>query len=223
MGYAIISRYRNKFLSLSKRRFLKMIVFALIFALVVEARAQNTTVATPATTPAMPTSPGTTSAIGNTTTSPMDPIATLSFQIAQLQQIVEENAKTIASLRKELEVRVPLPVRLVDHGIGSTTGGWLEIFHNGRWGTVCDDWTDGATNQPDDSLAQVVCRMLGRTGGRIHLGGEMVEKYGVAVDAVPSVADEFRCHGNETSIFDCPFEVNYGTAGTCGHGEDLSI
>jgi len=60
-----------------------MIVSALIFVLAVGSWAQDFDIASD------------TSAIGNTTTSPVDPIV-------QLRQIVEENTRAIASLRQEL-------------------------------------------------------------------------------------------------------------------------
>ena len=53
-------------------------------------------------------------------------------------------------------IAVPDPVRLVSAS-GRTTGlsaGRLEIFLNGKWGTVCDDFFD--INDAD-----VACRQLG--------------------------------------------------------------
>ena len=55
-----------------------------------------------------------------------------------------------------LFVAVPDPVRLVSDS-GKTTGlsaGRLEIFLNGKWGTVCDDFFN-------ISDANVACRQLG--------------------------------------------------------------
>ena len=78
--------------------------------------------------------------------------------------------------------------------------------------------------QADDSVAQVVCRMMGKSGGKVHLGS--AQNYGKPDDKIPVIANRFICQGDEPSIFDCQFEVHYGMGlglGTCGHSEDLSI
>ena len=93
---------------------------------------------------------------------------------------------------------------------GNRTGeGRVEIFHNGKWGTVCDDkW--GIKD------AQVVCRELG---------------YRVALSAPPSAyfgygtgqiwLDDVQCQGNEGSIVNCQ-HAGWGVE-NCGHSEDASV
>merc|ERR1711942_10865 len=144
--------------------------------------------------------------------------------IDSLVQKLAEVEQKLDHLETEVKARAPVPVRLMANGLSSTTGGWLQIFYNGQWGTVCDDWINGGTNQADNSVAQVVCRMMGRAGGRIHPGSE--NAYGRAGDTIKSIASQFRCNGDESNIFDCPFQANYGidtSIAMCGHSEDLAI
>ena len=43
--------------------------------------------------------------------------------------------------------RLPLPVRLVDKDVVSKTRGRLEVFADGKWGTVCDDASTAGFDQ----------------------------------------------------------------------------
>merc|ERR1712133_118730 len=63
------------------------------------------------------------------------------------------------------------PVRLISNdGVIGGKSGRLEVFVNGVWGTVCNDYSTENDpydrDQHDDSVALVVCRMLGLSGGR---------------------------------------------------------
>ena len=97
-------------------------------------------------------------------------------------------------------------VRLV--GGPSPGAGRLEVYHNGAWGTVCDDHFNNAA-------ASVFCYMLGyghtgRFRGRLYGGGRG-----------RIWLDDVRCTGSETNISKCHHR-NWGN-NNCGHGEDVSI
>ncbi len=98
-------------------------------------------------------------------------------------------------------------IRLVD---GSVDGsGRVEVYHAGRWGTICDDgW--------DSNEANVVCHMfnysigLARTHARFGAGERM-----------PIWMDGLECSGSENSVFDCARDP-FGE-GDCTHNEDASV
>merc|ERR1719481_739915 len=96
----------------------------------------------------------------------------------------------LTKLDFDLKVRAPLPVRLVNYGTTGGKLGRLEIFLNGQWGPVCG-------GQHNDSVAVVVCRMLGLSGGRVNMGN-YPDEFGAWFDRHDrrSVAG-LVCGGNE--------------------------
>ncbi|XP_078147043.1 neurotrypsin-like [Centroberyx gerrardi] len=98
-------------------------------------------------------------------------------------------------------------VRLV--GGDSPWEGRVEVFHNGDWGTVCDDhWTQ--------QHAQVVCRQLGYRGHtEVVADGTFGEGIGLIL------LDDVHCDGSETSLLDCRHGI-WGRT-DCSHSEDVGV
>ncbi|CAL8258546.1 unnamed protein product [Lota lota] len=98
-------------------------------------------------------------------------------------------------------------VRLV--GGDSPWEGRLEVYHQGEWGTVCDDnWTE--TN------AQVVCRQLGFRG-RAAVARD--RQYGEGAGLI--LLDEVQCRGPEDSLLACGHAA-WGRH-DCSHSEDVGV
>ena len=98
-------------------------------------------------------------------------------------------------------------IRLADGP--SNYEGRVEVYHNGVWGTVCDDgW--------DLSDAQVVCRQLdlGKAVAAQHSAF-----YGQGSGQI--WLDDLNCVGTEEAISHCS-HIGWGSH-NCGHHEDASV
>eukprot|EP00040_Diaphanoeca_grandis_P034351 m.212758 g.212758 ORF g.212758 m.212758 type:complete len:2119 (-) comp33134_c2_seq2:132-6488(-) len=98
-------------------------------------------------------------------------------------------------------------VRLVGRdGLPEGTGR-VEVYHNGVWGTVCDDkW-----GKPD---ADVVCRELGYGAGIAHTSA----LYGQGLG--PILLDDVECTGAEKSLTTC---TSSKETHNCRHSEDAGV
>ncbi|KAJ8040995.1 Neurotrypsin [Holothuria leucospilota] len=108
------------------------------------------------------------------------------------------------------DVTAPLvieDIRLV--GGRSGEEGRLEVYVNGEWGTVCDDFWDRLD-------ADVVCRQLGYTGSAYS---RTSESFGLGEGRI--WLDDVRCTGSEESLQDC--RMNDIGDENCGHSEDVGV
>ena len=98
-------------------------------------------------------------------------------------------------------------VRLVN---GSTEyEGRVEVYHNGEWGTVCDDgW--------DLNDAQVVCNQLGFNGAAAVRHGAF---YGQGSGRI--WLNNLNCTGTEITFENCS-PRGWGI-GNCSHSEDAGM
>ena len=93
---------------------------------------------------------------------------------------------------------------------GSWKGeGRVEIFYNGKWGTVCDDYWDM-------NDARVVCRQLRFPDAvsaprSAHFGSGSGQVW----------LDDVGCSGSESTIENCP-HAGWGVK-DCSHNEEASV
>ena len=101
-----------------------------------------------------------------------------------------------------------IPVRL--QGSSSSNGtGRVEVYHEGEWGTICDDnWSI--------KNAHVVCRQLG------YLYAVRVLPISQVPDGSGRIwMDEVRCTGSEENLLLC-HHIGFGRH-DCGHVEDVGV
>ena len=89
----------------------------------------------------------------------------------------------------------------------------MEVYHNGQWGTICD-------NGWDLKDAHVVCVMAGfGTALRAVLDG----RYGGG-DSLPVLLDNVQCEGTETSLANCTFLNWTNVSSECNdHSRDAGV
>uniref|UniRef100_A0A8D0KTK9 SRCR domain-containing protein n=1 Tax=Strix occidentalis caurina TaxID=311401 RepID=A0A8D0KTK9_STROC len=87
--------------------------------------------------------------------------------------------------------------------------GRVEVYHEGKWGTVCDDHFDM-------NSGSVVCRQLD-CGQVVSVLGQSY--FGPGKGDIH--LDDVQCKGTESHLWDC----QHGTWSThnCGHHEDVSV
>ena len=104
-------------------------------------------------------------------------------------------------------------------GTGSTDSkGRVEIYHNGQWGTVCND---GDFQNNIGNAGGVICKMLG-FGYLVSHGssqGPGSNPFGDGAGVIN--LDDLACNGTENSVLECSYRWHNDT--NCGHNEDVAV
>ncbi|XP_066304380.1 uncharacterized protein [Branchiostoma lanceolatum] len=122
------------------------------------------------------------------------------FELADFNVLAESINRTVRALCSD--------IRLV--GGSGDHEGRVEVFHNGQWGTICDDgWSL--------SNAEVACRQLGFSGD----AGVATTKASFGEGSGRIWLDDVGCSGSETRLQNCSHS-GWGSH-DCGHHEDAGV
>ncbi|XP_074089539.1 scavenger receptor cysteine-rich domain-containing protein DMBT1-like isoform X2 [Macrotis lagotis] len=137
---------------------------------------------------------------------PSTVIASSSTEVIPLPEPLDVTPTKVTT-EAEVVPTPDLPIRLVNGR--NRCEGRIEVHHDGKWGTVCDDhW--------NIKNARVICKLLGcgraiRAPGHGHFGAGMGK----------ILLDNVRCVGNEVSLEQCH---HAGWANhNCKHHEDAGV
>ncbi|XP_066267221.1 uncharacterized protein [Branchiostoma lanceolatum] len=123
-------------------------------------------------------------------------------EISQLQQ----HMGTLDYKVDELNNMAVFPIRLMG---GNASHGRVEVWHDGQWGTICDDlW--------DINDARVICRQLGYQDA---ISASVHAEYGEGTG--PILMDTVGCTGSEPHLSACPHEG--WAVHDCKHEEDAGV
>ena len=111
-------------------------------------------------------------------------------------------------------------LRLVDGTLTTEDGrpceGRLEIYYDGAWGTICDDyWT---TREAD-----VACRALGFIASVEDAGRYTAAYFGAGAEDQEIVLDDLNCNGDESGLLECPSKHPQPRIHNCRHSEDVGL
>ena len=145
-----------------------------------------------------------------------------------------ETAAAVAVQVKDDEKNGAL--RLVDADGPTDDAGRLEVFHNGEWGTVCDDrfddrFDDASTSSPaivDNSAPAFACQLLGYATGEL-VAHDDIAAMSIAPESQPIWLDDVRCAAGSTHWTGTPptqlhhcYHAGWGLH-NCTHDEDVHL